>query len=63
MKTRENILAKLDQIHYRAALIVSGCIWGSNCSKVLNWCLDWMTLQQRRAVKKAVLMYDVENLS
>jgi hypothetical protein len=55
-----SILAKLEQIHYRAALIVSGCIWGSNRTKVFK-CLDWMTLEQRRVEKKLVLMYDIEN--
>jgi hypothetical protein len=37
---------RLDQIHYRAALIVSGCIWGANTTKVLK-CLGWMSLEQR----------------
>jgi hypothetical protein len=50
----------MDKIHYRAALMVSGCLWGSNNAKVFK-CLVWMTLGQRRQEKKLVLMYDVEN--
>ena len=55
-----NILSRLDQIHYHAALIVSGCIWGTSCEKTFK-CLGWMTLEQRRREKKMVLMFDVEN--
>lgn len=55
-----NILSRLDQIHYHAALIVSGCIWGTSCENTFK-CLGWMTLEQRRRVKKMVLMFDVEN--
>lgn len=54
------ILAKLDQVHYRAALIVSGCIKGTSRVKVFR-CLDWMSLEERRNEKKLVLMFDVEN--
>jgi hypothetical protein len=50
---------KLDQVHYRAALIVSGCMQGSNRTKVLK-CLGWMSLGDRRREKKLKLMYDVE---
>ncbi len=53
-------LAKLDRVHYRAALLVSGCIHGSNSKKLLQ-CLGWLDLTQRRNEKKACLMYDNEN--
>jgi hypothetical protein len=49
-------LSRLDQIHYRAALIVSGCIQGTACNKVFK-CLDWMPLSQRRHEKKLLFMY------
>jgi hypothetical protein len=44
-------------ILYRAALIVSGCIHGTNKNNVLN-CLGWMTLADRRKEKNSLLMYD-----
>jgi hypothetical protein len=53
-----SLLAKLDQVHYRAALLVSGCITGTNSQKVLK-CLDWTTLECRRNEKKVILIYDV----
>ncbi len=55
-----NNLVKLDRIHYRAALLVSGCIHGSNSNKVLK-CLAWLDLNKRRNEKKACLMFDNEN--
>ncbi len=54
------LLAKLDQIHYRAALIVSGCLHGSNTNKVFN-CLGWASLEQRRKEKQLLLVYEAEN--
>jgi hypothetical protein len=54
----QSLLAKLEQVQYRAALIVSGCIKGTNNQKVLK-CLDWMKLEKRRDEKKLVLMFDV----
>ena len=58
--TNQNNLARLDQVHYRAGLIVSGCLHGTNKLKVFE-CLGWMTLEKRRALKKLTLMYDVEH--
>ena len=60
--TNQNTLARLDQVHYRAGLIVSGCPQGTNRLKVFD-CLGWMTLEKRRAIKKLTLMYDVEHNS
>ena len=57
-----SFLAKLDQVHYRAALLVSGCMRGTSAIKVLK-CVDWATLDQRRSEKKLVLMYDVTNFN
>jgi hypothetical protein len=48
--TNQYILPKLDKIHYRAALIVSGAIHGSSCQKVLA-CLGWMSLANHRREK------------
>lgn len=55
-----NVLSRLDQVHYRAGLIVSGCVQGTNHQKVFN-CLGWSTLGQRRTVKKLTLIFDVEH--
>ena len=54
------LLAKLDQIHYRAALVVSGCLHGTNSQKVLK-CLGWASLEQRRKEKQLLLIYEAEN--
>jgi hypothetical protein len=54
----QSLLSKLEQVQYRAALIVSGCIKGTNNQNVLK-CLDWMKLEKRRDEKKLVLMFDV----
>jgi hypothetical protein len=54
----QNLLAQLDRIHYRAAVLVSGCVHGSNSHKVLK-CLDWPTLADRRELKRLSLMYEV----
>jgi hypothetical protein len=56
----QSLLNKLDQIHYRVALLVSGCIQGTSKIKVFN-CLNWSSLESRRKEKKAILMFDVEN--
>jgi hypothetical protein len=55
-----NWLNQFDRIHYSAALIVSGCIAGSNSNKVLN-CLQWSTLELRRTERRMVLMYDLKH--
>jgi hypothetical protein len=52
-------LTKLDIIHYRAGILVSGCLFGTNSSKVLR-CLGWMSLRDRRQEKLAILMFDYE---
>jgi hypothetical protein len=53
-------LAKLDKKHYRASLLVSGCIHGTSACKILHH-LGWMSLQDRRNEKKAMLAYDFHN--
>ena len=49
-------LNKLDQVHYRAACIISGCMPGTSRVKVLN-CLGWLSLKSRRDQKKCILMF------
>ena len=51
-------LQKLEQLHYSAALIVSGCIRGSNRNKVLN-VLNWQTLESRRLERINLYMYKI----
>ncbi|CAH1775134.1 unnamed protein product, partial [Owenia fusiformis] len=51
-------LLKLDRLHYKAALIVSGCIKGTNTNKVLK-ILNWAPLSEKRKQKKLLLMHDV----
>lgn len=53
-----DLLSKLEQIHYRAALIASGCSRGTSRCKVYR-CLGWMSLAERRKEKKCIFMYDV----
>ena len=53
-----DLLFKLEQIHYRAALVVSGCSLGTSKCKVYR-CLGWMSLSERRKEKKCIFMYDV----
>ena len=52
-------LTKLDRIHYRGALIVSGCLHGTNSNKVLNS----LGLSSRRDERLLTLMYDNVNHS
>ncbi len=56
----QSLLSKLDQLHYRAALLVSGCMQGTSAKKVFA-CLNWNSLEIRRKEKKMTLMFDVEN--
>jgi hypothetical protein len=56
----QSLLSKLDQIHYHAGLIVSGCPADTSHAKLLE-CLGWMSLQQCRSEKKFHLMYDFEH--
>jgi hypothetical protein len=58
----QSLLSKLDQIHYRAGLIVSGCPQGTSHIKLLE-CLGWVSLQKRRTEKKYALVYDFEHNS
>ena len=51
-------LDNLERIHYHAALIVSGCIRGSNTMKVLS-SLNWHTLKSRRNERLKIYMYKV----
>jgi hypothetical protein len=51
--------AKLHQVHYRAALIISGCPLGTNQIKTLD-CIGWLSLAKRRNEKKLLLMFDFE---
>ncbi len=55
-------LNKLDQVYYRAALLVSGCIHGSNKFKVFK-SLGWRTLDDRRKEKMSILMFDYSSLN
>ena len=48
-------LSNLDKVHYRAALIVSGCIHGTNTNKLFKT-LGWRALGNRRDEKLALLM-------
>ena len=56
----ECYLSKLDKIHYRGALYVSGCLHGTNMSKVLKH-LNWNTLSERREQKLLQLVCSNEN--
>jgi hypothetical protein len=49
----QELLVKLDRMHYRDALVVSGCIHGSNISKVFT-CLGWLSLADRRREEKKI---------
>jgi hypothetical protein len=60
--TSQNLLTRLYQIHYRAAIIISGCTHGTSAQKVIR-SLDWMTLGARRREKRMVLMYDIQHNS
>ena len=51
-------LEKVEQLHYRAAIIVSGAINKSNKLKVYQ-SLNWRSLYERRSEKKAQFMYKV----
>ena len=52
-------LDNLDKTHYRAALIVSGTLHGTNTLKVFDT-LGWKTLRQRRNEKLAIFMQKVK---
>lgn len=54
------VLDRLDRIHYRAAILVSGCIHGSNRKKVLS-VLNWKELADRRNERLLTYMYKVNN--
>ncbi len=56
----ETYLKMLERTHYRAALIVSGCIQGSNTSKVLS-ILNWRTLSAKRKARLEIFAYKVNN--
>jgi len=51
-------LDKLERLHYNAALLVSGCMHGSNTMKVLN-ILNWQTLSSRRLERERAYMFKV----
>jgi len=51
-------LDKLERIHYQAAILVSGCIHGSNTQKVLS-SLNWQTLSSRRNERLKSYMFKV----
>ena len=53
-------LSKLDQTQYKAALLVSGCLHGSNREKVFT-ILNWKTLTERRCERIKIFMSRVEN--
>jgi hypothetical protein len=53
-------LSKLDRIHYRGALYVSGCLHGTNSTKKFKN-LGWMCLADRQEQKLQLLMYDNKN--
>ncbi len=53
-------LKRLDRLQYNAALIVSGCIHGSNTNKVLA-CLNWKPLSDRRKERQQLYMFKVFN--
>ncbi len=53
-------LARLDRLHYHAALSVSGCIHGSNTEKTLC-ALQWKSLATRRFERLNVYMFKVIN--
>ena len=54
---RQCDIDKLDRVQYRAALLVSGCIHGTNKVKVLK-CLGWMSLSDRRKERLSLLIHD-----
>ena len=56
----ETNLKILERTHYRAALIVSGCIHGSDTLKVLS-ILNWRTLSAKRKARLEVFAYKVNN--
>ena len=58
MSATKSHLDKLERLHYNAALLVSGCIHGSNTVKVLN-ILNWQTLASRRLERQRAFMYKV----
>ncbi len=54
-------LKQLDKLHYRAALLVSGCIQGSNSIKVLR-ILNWQSLESRRSERQQIYMFKAMQL-
>ena len=53
------LLMRIDSLHYRAAILVSGALTGSNGHSVLR-ILNWNTLESRRLSHIAILMYKVK---
>ncbi len=54
----QEFLKKLDQVHYNAAILVSGCIHGSNTDKVLSL-LNWQSSKSRRLERQKIYMFKV----
>ncbi len=55
-------LKQLDKLHYRAALLISGCIQGSNSAKVLR-ILNWQSLESRRTECQKIYMFKATKLT
>ncbi len=49
----KTVLEQLERIHYRAGIIVSGCIHGSSTKKVLK-ILNWKSLADRRTERSQI---------
>jgi len=57
---RSDLMNLIEQVQYKAALIVSGCWKGTNCSRLYDE-LGWESLSDRRWARRLSIFYKIKN--
>jgi len=57
---RNDLMKLIEQVQYKAALIVSGCWQGTSCERLYDE-LGWESLSSRRWFRRMVMFYKIHN--